>query len=320
MQRKSKSKNKREKRKAYSAEEHNQIAIVFSHIEYVNIPFGHLHQLEKAGILNIYLLLSDAELKEAEQRKFRVFDYMVPQTILEHYKSFSDHLKIHVMNTEEATTEEEKLFFYLDNVQQQYDLNIFLCKEEMQWTSDNSRAKPPHIEITRYRFIPFVEKKYRDTPALSEGHSFSDEAVKLLHRDANPCFCHQLGLFDVSNYQWLFNIFVELIKVKISSAQGELHEDLRKKLKNLIKEYNVNIISVEKAEASFNKAHHKARKKSFKTSDGMGFFLTSKDKENAIKKEQLKESFPEIIKQLIYMYNEIILQERAYLSTYLRKK
>lgn len=41
--------------------EKTPIAIILTHIEYKNIPFGHLSQMDMLGLVNIYILLNESE-------------------------------------------------------------------------------------------------------------------------------------------------------------------------------------------------------------------------------------------------------------------
>ena len=40
----------------------SRIAIVLTHVEYIDIPFGHLWQQDKTNLVNIYILLSEKEM------------------------------------------------------------------------------------------------------------------------------------------------------------------------------------------------------------------------------------------------------------------
>ncbi|AWN74435.1 hypothetical protein LEAN103870_09990 [Legionella anisa] len=281
-----------------------KIAVILPNVEYTNLPFGRLHQLDKVGISNIIILLSDDELRKAQATQFVVFDDTAPQTVIEHYQSQSDRLKIEVINTGTATTEEEKLIYYLKYAEGQYKLNLFLCKKSIPWVSEELSAKPPVIKTTEYSFIPFFKSTDRKSLPLFQPPCSSEQAIKLLQHDLNPCICYKMANFDVLHYQWLFNIFVELISLKI-----KLHEDKNTKflpqLNKLIKDFNKNIIDLEKAEIAFEKSHKKAHF----TLDEPDVITRWQHDKNVKKRMSLDENLPKLIGKLIKLHEKLVLQE-----------
>lgn len=281
-----------------------KIAVILPNVELTNIPFGHLHQLDQVGISNIIILLNEDELKKAQATKFVVFDDTEPQTVIEHYQSQSDRLKIKVINTGTATTEQEKLDYFLKHAEGQYKLNLFLCKKSIHWTSKELSAKPPVIETTEYSFIPFFKNTNRKRLPLFQPPCSSEQAIKLLQHDLNPCLCYKMAQFDVLHYQWLFNIFVELISLKI-----KLHEDKNAKflsqLNKLIKDFNKKIIDLEKAEIAFEKSHKKAHF----TLDEPDIITRWQHDKNVEKRMNLDENLPKLIAKLINLYDKLVSQE-----------
>lgn len=282
-----------------------EISVILPTIEFNKIPpFGHLYQLDKVGILDVYILLNEHEFLKAHETKFVLFDYAEPKTILEHYQSYSAKLKIQVINTGTATTEEEKLHFYLKNAPKHYLLNLFICKESMPWVSEELSAKLPIVETTEYSFIPFFKSTTRKMMPLFQSPCSSKKAIELLQHDLNPCICYQMSVLDVSYYQWLFNIFVELITLKITSHENK-HSELSGDLNKLIKAYNKNIAALEKANNSFEQTH----KKAYKTLDEPSAIVRWQHERNVSEKANLEDNFPKLIKQLIKFYSKLMVQE-----------
>lgn len=285
-----------------------QIAVVLSNVEYHNLPFGHLHQLDKIGISNIYILLNEDEFQKANTNKSVLFDHTEPKTIIEHYQSQSSRLKIQVVNTGAATTEEEKLHFYLENIQEQYALNLFVCNESMPWVNEELSARPPVVETTEYSFIiPFFRSTAPKMMPFFDAPCSSEKVIELLQREINPCFCYKKAHFDVLHYQWLFNIFVEIITLKLNST-GNASSELSQELSKLIKDYNKNIIALEKAEESFEKTH----KEAYKTLDEPSAILRWQHARNVKARETLDNNFPKLISQLIKLYGELLVPQNNY--------
>ncbi|CEK10755.1 hypothetical protein [Legionella hackeliae] len=282
-----------------------QIAVVLPNVEYHKPPFGHLHQLDKIGISNIYILLNEDEFQKANTDKSILFDNTEPKTIIEHYQSQSSRLKIRVVNTGGATMEEEKLHFYLENTQDQYLLNLFVCKESIPLVNKELSATPPIVETTDYTFIPFFKSTDRKMMPLFDAPCSSAKAIELLQRDSNPCLCYQQSNFDVLHYQWLFNIFVELIAFELNSTKNTASSQ---ELSKLIKNYNKNIIALEKAEESFEKTH----KEAYRTLDEPGAILRWQHVRNVTARETLDNNFPKLISQLISLYGEVLAPQNSY--------
>lgn len=80
-------------------------AVILPNVEYTDMPFGHLYQLDTVGISNILILLNEEEFKKAHTTKFVVFEGTEPKTVIDHYQSQSDRLKIKVINTGSAKIE-----------------------------------------------------------------------------------------------------------------------------------------------------------------------------------------------------------------------
>ncbi|BCA95644.1 hypothetical protein TUM19329_20050 [Legionella antarctica] len=286
-----------------------KIAIIFPNVEYTNIPFGHLYQLAKVGISNIIILLNEDEFKKAHTTKFVVFDHTDPQTVIQHYQSHNDQLKIEVINTDKATTVEEKLDFYQRHAEGQYQLNLFLCKESMPGVSVELSAKPPVTNTTEYTCIPFFKRTERNKLPLFQTPCSSDQAIKLLQHDLNPCLCYKMANFDVLHYQWLFNIFVELISLKIKLHEGK-GDELLPQLSNLINDFNKNINDLEKTEIDFKKTH----KKTYATFDAPDVITRWQHDKNAKKKVNLEDKLPKIIGKLVKLYDKLTLKENISLS------
>ncbi|CEG55989.1 hypothetical protein [Legionella fallonii] len=249
-------------------------------------------------------MLNEGEFQKAHTTKFAVFDHTEPQTIIEHYQSQSDRLKIEVINSGNATTEQEKLDFYVSHAEGQYKLNLFICKESIPGVSEELSAKPPVTETTKYSLIPFFKSTERKKLPLFQSPCSSDQAVKLLQHDLNPCLCYKMANFDVLHYQWLFNIFVELINLKIKLHEGNKDEFLPQ-LSKLIKDFNKNIIDLEKAGIDFEKTN----KKAYKTLDEPGVIRRWQHDKNVKKKESLEDNFPKLIGKLVKLYDKLASQK-----------
>ncbi|WP_454782402.1 hypothetical protein [Legionella sp. WA2022007384] len=276
-------------------------AVIWSNIEYTDIPLGHIHQLDKIGISNHIILLSEHEYEKAHETQFVVFDDTEPQSIIEHYQSQNTHLKIQVLNTGIATTEEEKLNFYLKNyADQQYQLYLYLCKEAIPGASKELSAKPLINGFTKYSLIPFFTKLNRARLPLFQAPCSSDLAIKLMQNNIAPCLCYRIDVFDLLHYQWLFNIFVELISLQI-----RFHEDkcapFSVQLNKLINEFNKNILALEKTEHSFETTH----KKAYSTFKKPGKLTQWQHGKNVKKKEQLENNFPKLIAKLETLYEQL---------------
>jgi len=275
------------------------IAIVLTHLEYSDIPFAHLSQLDKIGLVNIYILLDENETKKAEGTKFVVFDYTKPITILEHYQSQSSRLKFKVMNTGKTTTEEEKLYFYLQNVQEHHLMNIILCKQALPWSTDDLRAKPRcNTTVTReYPYFSYFNNTEHQIVPSSTKPCSSEKAMALLQRNINPCICYQVGFWDILNYQWIYNIFVELIAFYPNEATT---------LNTLIKEHNNNAIALNKAQEAFNKTCFNV----YKTFDKPNCLLKWTHENNRRSRDDLEINSLKIINELIQLHNEVALKEQ----------
>lgn len=144
------------------------------------IPFGHLHQLDQVGISTIIILLDEAEFTIAKETTFSIFDNTEPKTLIEHYQSQSLQFKIELINTQKATTEEEKLNFYLKHAIEQYQLNLFLCYESMPWVNEELSAKPPSTQLISYSFLnfPIYTSKHDKEFPLSQNSSSSDQTIR----------------------------------------------------------------------------------------------------------------------------------------------
>lgn len=275
--------------------EQSRIAIVLTHLEYNDIPFGHLWQLDETKLVNIYILLSEDEIQEAQNKKFKVFGD--EKNILAHYQSQSDRLKFTVMNTGKATTEEEKIIFYLDNVQEHNLVNIILCKESLPWSSNKLRAQPRNFSTTK---LPFFNYTVHQSMPSSLQSCSSEKELELFHRTINPCICYQVGFWDILNYQWLFNIFVELTTLKINSDENT-HD-----LVTIIQEHNRNAINLNKAENACDKTCHKVHK----TFDKPGYLLQYTHANNTKKRDDLEINSLKIINKLIQLYQDVTLKQK----------
>ncbi|QMT60217.1 hypothetical protein [Legionella sp. PC997] len=280
-------------------------AVIWSNVEYLDIPFGHLYQLDKVGISNVIILLNNEEFKKAHETEFVIFDDTEAQTIIEHYQSQSNRLNIEVINTGTANTEEEKLDFYLKkHSEEHYELHLYLYKETIPWVSEELSAKRLIIDTTKYPIIPFFTRNTRRQLPLFDAPCSSEQAVKLLQNNLAPCLCYKVDLFDLLHYQWLFNIFVELICLKI-----KMHEDksgeFSSQLNKLIKDFNKNIVDLEKAESNFEKTH----KKAYTTLDKPHAVTRSQHAKNVKRKERLEDNFPKLIGNLVELYEQLLQRE-----------
>lgn len=285
------------------------IAAVFTEVNYEEIPFERLNQLEKAGILNIYLVLSDEEFKLAQQQKIRLFDYDEPKTILEHYESHHENSRLifHVMNSGNAKTEKEKLDFYLNNVQEQYLTNLFICKDHLDSVDPDLRTIPPTYRdvVVEIPYLFFSLTSYHQ-PASKKDFS-KEKENQLLLREENPCLCFQTGLFDLVNYQWLFNIFTHLIALRIENEQGDHAVKIQRDLKNIFRTYYKNMDNLEDAEKNFIAKH----KKVFGTLEQSHVWgLTKQQYQKTVENRAFFEArFPKIITDLIELYEKVTREQ-----------
>lgn len=277
-----------------------KIAVIFANVEYIDLPFGHLYQLDKVGISNIIILLNEDEFEKAHTTRFVVFDHTLPQTVIEHYQSQSDRLKIDIINTGKATSEEEKLDFYLKHAEGQFELNLFLCKGAIDGVNEEISAKPLIRETTEYIHIPFFKSTKRKKVPLFQSPCSSDQTIELLQHEINPCFCYQMSSFDVLHYQWLFNIFVELIHLKIKLHEGK-NADFLSQLNKIINNFNKTILHFEKAEMAFEKTN----KKAYNTFDKPDLILRLRHEKHVKKKERLEEDFPILVNKLVRLYEKL---------------
>lgn len=265
------------------------------------IPFGHLHQLDQVGISNIIILLSAEELKKAYATKFILFDHTEPKTVIEHYQSHNSRSKIEIMNTESAITEEEKLNFYLKHAKDQYQLHLFLCKGSMPYLNEAISTKPPATESYTYSFlVPLYTSTTRKKLPLFQSPCSSNQVVNLLQQNAISCFCYKIAPFDLLNNQWLFNIFVELIGIRIKSH--EKFTELSSKLNHIINDFNQNIIALEKAELNFENTH----KKIYSTTSAPYTYTKWQHTKNVTYKENLDDNFSQLICALISLYAKLL--------------
>lgn len=261
------------------------------------IPFGHLYQLDQVGISNIIILLNAEEFKKAQTTKCAIFDNTEPKTIIEHYQSQSSRLQIDIMNTETATTEEEKLNFYLKHAKDQYQLNLFLCKGSVPGLNEEISAKPPATDSFTYSFlVPLYTSTARKKLPHFQSPCSSNQVINLLQQNTIPSFCYKMASFDLLNHQWLFNIFVELISIKIKSH--EKSTELSSELNQIINDFNKNIIALEKAEIIFESTH----KKMYSTASAPYTYTQWQHTKNVNYKENLEDNFPKVIRELITLY------------------
>lgn len=283
------------------------IVAILPNVEYNKLPLGHLHQLDSVGISNVVILLNDEEFKKAHTTRFVLFDDTKPRTVIEHYQTQSDRLKIEVINTGTATTEEEKRDFYMNHAKRQYKLNLFLCKESMPGVTEELSAKPAFTETTEYSFVPFFKSVARQRWPLFQSPCSSEQAIKLLQHELNPCLCYKMATFDVLHYQWLFNIFVELINLEIKMDGGKGIESTLE-LSRLIKAFNENIKDLEHAEKSFDETH----KKAYETLEETDVITRWRHKSNVSNRSNLEDNFPKLIGEFIALYDKVAAQENLH--------
>lgn len=266
---------------------------------YPDISFRFLDELAEVGINDVVILLNAAEFEKANQTQFIVFDK--PRTIIEHYKNHNKHLKIKVINTKQVTTEQEKLEFYLNRAKGGFDLNLFLCQEAIRGVNEELSAKPLFMEFTELRsaMLPFFSRStQKQLPfPLFKSPCSSKEAIELLQHQVNPCFCYKTSMFDILYYQWLFNIFVELINLQSS------HEETKSQLERIINNFNKNITDFKNAEIDSEKTL-----RVYGTSDKASKSTAGQRFKNAEKLKVLEKNFPKLITELIKLY-ELLSQK-----------
>lgn len=282
----------------------NKFAAIFTGFKYPEIPFERLNQLEKVGITNIYIILGQPEYKQAQEKRFQIFDDSEKKTILEHYKSHTSksRLQFHVLNAGEASSEKEKLHFYLNTVKEHYFTNLFFYEKDIPELTQNLRGDASsQREIVTTYILPFFTSTNRALPQLQE-FNFSALVKQLMSREVNPCFCYKLGNFDIVNVRWLLNVFTELTVYRIKTDDTGLNNGILQRLTELIIEYDANITELEKAEKDFTNTH----KKMYKSLEGSPSSFTKwRHEMNVEKKEYYTEKFYEIIDEAKNIYEEI---------------
>ena len=294
------------------------ISAIFTEFDYADVTCTYLTQLEDTGILNIYIILTDEESQYAQNKKIQRFDDNTPsKTILEYYQSHrpNSQLKFHILNVGQATNEEEKLKYYLENVQETYLINLFIYPKS-PLVSQALHSGIIKDEITEYSFLYFFKmtSTSKELPPFEPEH-YSDDAIHLFQREVNPCICFQKGIFDIQNYFWLFEVFGELIAWKITQSDNELTQTAKEKLKQLTESYRKNIIDLEKVEKVFETTHKELY--FFNTTE---FRLQMEHRQNIENKENLQQQFPQIIVEMIELYQTLAFQKDKQASNTPTKK
>lgn len=269
------------------------MAAVFSYVDYVNMPLAYLYQLQKIGIFNIYIILNEDEFKKAQSNKFILFDHSEPKTIIEHYQSQSSDLTIRVINSGKASTEEEKLAFYLENAKETHLLNLFLTNEALPWVNKSFHSDVPHIEVTT--FLNFFEQENRIINIPFQLEMPSAQELELLQHPSNPIICFQRDTFDIGNYQWLFKIFSGLINLRMQTESNIDFSETKAKLDMLITSYKENIDELKKCEELFEVTH----KKLYVENDNS---VQKTHQRNVENRDKCLKKFPQIINELIDTY------------------
>lgn len=282
-----------------------KLSIVLPKVEDRNVPFGHLRQLSEVGIYDIYILLNNAAYKQVHEKKFRLFDGFEPQTIIGHYKSYNPKFNVVAINTGDAITEEDKLTFFLEHVNKEHDLNIFLGEELTPWVSEDLSAKFPEViekSLCIRKFAFYKGASHQKLP-LFDAPCSSEPAKALLARTSNPTICYKMSYWDLQYHQWLFNVFVELITLEIS-RYGHKYGEFAGKFEKLITDYNRFIAEFDKAERDYEKSH-KAIYPRGKNLHANSKSLQKRHEKNVKRRNTIDRSFPEVIKELIELFGEI---------------
>ncbi len=285
------------------------MACIISEVEIGKLtPNELLNQLDEIGILDVYVLLNSNEYLLAQTKRWQPFDDYPLLTFLEqcqlHRKD--SRLKFHLVNTGSTSTEEEKLNYYLKNVNEQYLMNLFLCKNPIPWVTQELSTKLDVVVKTQIYYLPFISFETRNLPSLEKSRS-SKKAIELLQRPVNPCLCFQKdSLIDHYHYRWLFNIFIELVTLEIEKKGAKNSVKVKERMNKLIQDYAENIKNLERAEKKFIKTH----KAFYRESKEPSYWTKKQYKNSVLKKERYERKFTEIIIEMANIYQKIALQSQ----------
>lgn len=280
-------------------------------------PISMLNQLERIGIVDIYVVLNHEEYLQAPNQRWQYLDDFNLMTGLEHYQSHSNNsqLKFHIIDAANAHTEEEKLQYYLNHLQKNYLMNLFVSQNSLPWVSEKLRSSlkltvPDSVQLT---FFPFISFDKRTLPSLEHSRS-SEKAMELLERKENPCLCFQEDKnLDCYHYQWLFNIFVELVTHELKQLDSKQTpkqvSQMKQRMNELIQAFVQNITHLEKAEKDFNKIH--AHYRGVKAKDtSLSRLATRRMNKRNKNRDFYAEKFPEIIIAMASIYQHLAKQRQ----------
>lgn len=273
-----------------------RIAVVFPYasIEY----FGHLYQLQELGLVNVYILLNEHEYNLAYTKRSTIFDFEDPKTIVEHYASTVPDIRFQFINTGCASDESAKLDFYIHRVKPDVLMSLYIKEKSCPLTSDALRAKPPQTTVTTYTYLPFLSFTKREIYDLGNPSVLTDAAQALVHDAKTPCLCYQRAFFDILNYQWLYNIFIELTKLCELNTMAQLDV--------LVDTYKQTVIDLERAEKAFNdSARHR-----YARLEEPGYWLQYQYQKARDKRDLLESRLKETVSKIIELYIDSALLEK----------
>lgn len=275
-------------------------------------PDTRLQQLDKVGIHTVYILVSHDELTNAKNNKYKLFDGDEDMTIIDYYHSYlpksEKQISFKIIDTKDITSEQDKIDYFLQNTNDDNLINLCFCNEStLPWINEkfSSSAIPLHAKQTSVEFLGYTlyENTEFDLPETDQRRS-PIAADELLQRDTNPTLCYPRSMWDIVNYQALFNCFVELMTVQLNNDHHQDTTSAKYELENLINRYANNLKQLETA----NKTYEEAHKHYWRNTDGNEPNTSYKHSyQQALEQKTKAElAFPTLIKEMISTYTRLL--------------
>jgi len=287
------------------------IAAIFTSLQW-DIPYTKLQQLNAVGFQKVYVLLSDDELNSAFNIKRAIYCGGRAKTLFEYYQGFLPDEQVRIefvyFNTGKHVSEEAKLRYFLETVEDVNLINIcFYSSPNMPWAGGELISEPGGLPTTTITItvIPFgikiFEHSYMELPVLNQRRSPACMDV-LLQREVNPVICIQDNGFDIMYHQALFNVFVELITLKLARDEGDIATTARSQMDYYIHKYEDIVNELKQAEIAFeesSKAIYSAEVREPEKLEAQMHALAVERQSNAEK------AFPELIANIVKVYRSL---------------